>query len=66
MPLEYLREVGAIPPAAEVLDDGLARECPRRTGAGARSLTSKFRPFLRYLYVEGLVAMPLVRAWSAP
>jgi integrase/recombinase XerD len=119
LPLEYLREVGAIPPAAEVLDDGpvaqvlagyreylvlerglaestidrcqraaslfltqlpdgleigeltaadvsafLARECPRRTGSSAKSLMSKFRPFLRYLYVEGLVATPLV--WAVP
>jgi integrase/recombinase XerD len=119
LPLEYLREVGAVPPAAEVLDDGpvaqvlagyreylvlerglaestidrcrraaslflkqlpdgleigeltaadvsafLARECPRRTGSSAKSLMSKFRPFLRYLYVEGLVATPLV--WAVP
>jgi integrase/recombinase XerD len=119
LPLEYLREVGAIPLAVVVLDDGpvaqilagyreylvlerglaqstierclraarlfleqlpdgreiselttaevsafLARECPRRTGSGARSLTSKFRPFLRYLYVEGLVASPLM--WAVP
>lgn len=27
-------------------------------------MTSKFRPFLRYLYVEGLVASPLV--WAVP
>jgi site-specific recombinase XerD len=119
LPLEYLREVGAIPTAAEVLDDGpvaqilagyreylvlerglaeptiarcqraaslfltqlpdgleigeltaadvsafVARECPRRTGSSAKSLMSKFRPFLRYLYVEGLVATPLV--WAVP
>jgi integrase/recombinase XerD len=119
LPLEYLREVGAIPPAAEVLDDGpvarvlagyreylvlerdlaestidrcqraaslfltqlpdeleiggltaadvsafLARECPRRTGSSAKSLMSKFRPFVRYLYVKGLVATPLV--WAVP
>jgi integrase/recombinase XerD len=119
LPLEYLREVGAIPAAVEVLDNGpvapvlagyreylvlerglaqstiehclrearlflgqlpdgleigeltaadvsafLARECPRRTGSGARSLTSKFRPFLRYLHVSGLVAAPLV--WAVP
>ncbi len=119
LPLEYLREIGAIPPAVVVLDDGpvaqvltryreylvlerglaestierclraarlfldqlpdgleisqlttadvsgfLARECPRRSGSGARSLTSKFRPFLRYLYVEGMVASPLV--WAVP
>jgi integrase/recombinase XerD len=42
----------------------LARECPRRTGSGARSLTSKFRPFLRYLHVSGLLAAPLV--WAVP
>lgn len=119
LPLEYLREVGAIPAAVEVLDNGpvarvlagyreylvlerglaqstiehclrearlflgqlpdgleigeltaadvsafLARECPRRTGSGARSLTSKFRPFLRFLHVSGLVAAPLV--WAVP
>jgi len=119
LPLEYLREVGAVPPAVVVLDDGpvakvldgyreylvlerglaestidrcqwvarlfltqladgleigeltaadvsafLARECPRRTGSSAKSVMSKFRPFLRYLYVEGLVATPLV--WAVP
>jgi integrase/recombinase XerD len=119
LPLEYLREVGVIPAAVEVLDNGpvtpvlagyreylvlerglaqstiehclrearlflgqlpdgleigeltaadvsafLARECPRRTGSGARSLTSKFRPFLRYLHVSGLIAAPLV--WAVP
>jgi integrase/recombinase XerD len=119
LPIEYLREVGAIPPAVVIPDHGpfaelqtgyreylvlerglaqstiehclrearlflghlpdgleigeltaadvsafLASECPRRTGSGARSLTSKFRPFLRYLYVEGLVAAPLV--WAVP
>lgn len=119
LPLEYLREVGAVPPAAVVLDDGpvallvagyreylvlerglaestidrcqraaslfleqlpdgrevgeltaadvsafLARECPLRTGSGAISLMSKFRPFLRYLHISGLVATPLV--WAVP
>jgi integrase/recombinase XerD len=119
LPLEYLREVGAVPPPVVVLDnspvaqllanyreylvlerglaestidrcqraarlfleqmpDGrqigeltagdvsafLARESPLRTGSGAISLMSKFRPFLRYLHVSGLVATPLV--WAVP
>jgi integrase/recombinase XerD len=119
LPLEYLREVGAVPHAVAILDDGLvaqilagyreylrlerglasstiehclrearlflrqlpdrleigqltaadvsaflARECPRRTGTGAKTLTSKFRPFLRYLHVSGLIASPLV--WAVP
>jgi site-specific recombinase XerD len=119
LPLEYLREIGAGPPADVILEDSpvteilagyreylvferglaqstiehclrearlflgqlpdgraiggltaadvsafLARECPRRSGSGARTLTSKFRPFLRYLHVSGLVAAPLV--WAVP
>jgi integrase/recombinase XerD len=119
LPLEYLREVGAVPPAMVVIDDGpvaqllagyreylvlerglaestidrcvraarlfleqlpdgreigeltaadvsafLARECPLRTGSGAISLLSKYRPFLRYVHVSGLVARPLV--WAVP
>ena len=120
LPLEYLREVGAVPPLPViVIDDGpvgrvlagyceyltverglaastidrcqrvarlfleqlpdgfelgrlttaevsvfLARECPLRTGSGARTLVARFRPFLRYLYVEGLVETPLV--WAVP
>jgi integrase/recombinase XerD len=42
----------------------LARECPRRTVAGARHLVSDLRPLLRYLHVAGLIEMPLV--WAVP
>ncbi len=42
----------------------LARECPRRTVAGARHLVSDLRPLLRYLHVAGLIEMPL--AWAVP
>lgn len=55
-------EIGQLT-AAEV-STFLARECPRRSGSGARTLVARFRPFLRYLYVEGLVETPLV--WAVP
>ena len=42
----------------------LARECPRRSVAGARELVAGLRPLLRYLHVAGLVGTPLV--WAAP
>src|SRR5664279_1909407 len=42
----------------------LARECPRRTVAGARRLVSDLRPLLRYLHVAGLIETPLV--WAVP
>ena len=42
----------------------LARECPRRTVAGARHLVADLRPLLRYLHVAGLIEMPLV--WAVP
>jgi integrase/recombinase XerD len=42
----------------------LARECPRRTVAGARHLVAGLRPLLRYLHVAGLIEMPLV--WAVP
>ena len=42
----------------------LARECPRRSVAGARELVAGLRPLLRYLHVTGLVGTPLV--WAAP
>jgi site-specific recombinase XerD len=119
LPLAYLREVGAAPPAAavvvreepwsevlasyrdylvqerglapstvagyervarlflEVQQSGrlewlsaadvsgfLARECPRRSVAGARELVAGLRPLLRYLHVAGLVGAPLV--WAVP
>jgi len=119
LPLEYLREVGAVPPALGVSDDGpvakvldeyrdyllverglawstivryeaaarlfleqrpaglelerltaadvsgfLARECPRRSVAGARKLVESLRPLLRYLHVAGLTATPL--RWAVP
>jgi site-specific recombinase XerD len=37
----------------------LARECPRRSVAGARGLVWALRPFLRYLHVAGLIGAPL-------
>ena len=119
LPLEYLREVGAVPELVAAVADGeldellecyreylslerglasrtiveyqrtarlfleqrsvglalerltaadvsgfLARECPRRTVAGARHLVSDLRPLLRYLHVAGLIEMPLV--WAVP
>jgi integrase/recombinase XerD len=42
----------------------LARECPRRSVAGARHLVSDLRPLLRYLHVAGLIEKPLV--WAVP
>jgi integrase/recombinase XerD len=37
----------------------LARECPRRSVAGARGLVWALRPLLRYLHVAGLIGAPL-------
>ena len=42
----------------------LARECPRRSVAGARALVAGLRPLLRYLHVAGLVGAP--RVWAVP
>jgi site-specific recombinase XerD len=42
----------------------LARECPRRSVAGARELVAGLRPLLRYLHVAGLVGAPLM--WAVP
>ena len=42
----------------------LARECPRRTVAGARFLAFVVRSLLRYLHVAGLVELPL--EWAVP
>jgi integrase/recombinase XerD len=42
----------------------LARECPRRSVAGARELVVALRSFLRYLHIAGLIAMPL--QWAVP
>ncbi len=119
LPLEYLREVRAVPPPAAVVAEGalaellegyrvylvlerglaqstiaeyervarlflgqrpgglaleelaaadvsgfLARECPRRSIAGARHLVSPLRSLLRYLHVAGLIGAPLV--WAVP
>jgi len=44
--------------AAEV-SSFLARECPRRSVAGARGLVWALRPFLGYLHLAGLIAAPL-------
>ena len=42
----------------------LARECPRRSVAGARYLVTVLRSLLRYLHVSGLIELPL--AWAVP
>jgi hypothetical protein len=42
--------------AAEV-SSFLARECPRRSVAGARGLVAGLRPFLRYLHLAGLIGL---------
>jgi site-specific recombinase XerD len=42
----------------------LARECPLRTVAGARSLVVVLRSLLRYLHVAGLIELPL--EWAVP
>lgn len=42
----------------------LARECPRRSVAGARHLVSPLRSLLRYLHLAGLIGAPLV--WAVP
>jgi integrase/recombinase XerD len=42
----------------------LARECPRRSVAGARYLVFVVRSLLRYLHVAGLVGLPL--QWAVP
>jgi integrase/recombinase XerD len=42
----------------------LARECPRRSVAGARELVWALRSFLRYLHIAGLISVPL--QWAVP
>jgi integrase/recombinase XerD len=42
----------------------LARECPKRSVSGARSLVFMLRPLLRYLHVTGRIGAPL--RWSLP
>ena len=42
----------------------LARECPLRSVAGARSLVVVLRSLLRYLHVAGLTELPL--EWAVP
>ena len=42
----------------------LARECPRRSVAGARDLIKGLRSLLRYLHVAGLISAPL--QWAVP
>jgi integrase/recombinase XerD len=42
----------------------LARECPRRSVAGARYLVVVVRSLLRYLHVAGLIGVPL--QWAVP
>ena len=49
--------------AADV-SEFLARECPRRSVSGARTLVAKLRPLLRYLHVTGLIGPPL--RWAVP
>ena len=42
----------------------LARECPKRSIAGARDLVCGLRQLLRYLHVSGLISLPL--RWAVP
>src|ERR671922_96389 len=49
--------------AAEV-SSFLARECRRRSVAGARELVWALRSFLRYLHIAGLIELPL--QWAVP
>ncbi|HXX11258.1 MAG TPA: tyrosine-type recombinase/integrase [Burkholderiales bacterium] len=42
----------------------LARECPRRSIAGARHLVKVLRSLLRYLHLAGLIPAPL--QWAVP
>ena len=49
--------------AADV-SEFLARECPRRSVSGARTLVAKLRALLRYLHVTGLISSPL--RWAVP
>ncbi len=42
----------------------LARECPRRSIAGARHLVVALRSLLRYLHMAGVTATPLM--WAVP
>jgi integrase/recombinase XerD len=42
----------------------LARECPKRSGPGARDLVCASRSLLRYLHLAGLIDIPLV--WAVP
>ena len=49
--------------AADV-SEFLARECPRRSVSGARTLVANLRPLLRYLHVAGLISAPL--RWAVP
>lgn len=42
----------------------LARECPKRTVSGARSMVFMLRPLLRYLHVTGRIGAPL--RWAVP
>lgn len=42
----------------------LARECPKRSIAGARDLVNGLRQLLRYLHVSGSISVPL--RWAVP
>ena len=42
----------------------LARECPKRSIAGARDLVNGLRQLLRFLHVSGLISAPL--RWAVP
>lgn len=42
----------------------LARECPKRSVAGARDVVNGLRQLLRYLHVSGLISAPL--RWVVP
>jgi len=48
--------------AARDVSAFLARECPNRTVSGARDLVMRLRSLLRYLYVAGVIELPLQHA----
>lgn len=50
--------------AAADVSSFLARECPKRSGSGARDLVCALRSLLRYLHLAGLIGAPLV--WAVP
>jgi integrase/recombinase XerD len=62
--LENVEGLGLARLMAADVSGFLARECPPRTVAGARSLVFVVRSLLRYLHVAGLIEAPL--EWVVP